>query len=47
LNWPKDDKATVFKKGEKIHLKYRVLVHAGTHETADIAGEFKKFEAEK
>ena len=46
LNWPKDDKATSFKKGEKIHLMYRVLVHSGTHETANIAGEFKKFEAE-
>ena len=34
------------KKGEKIHLRYRVLVHSGTHETANIAGEFKKFEAE-
>jgi hypothetical protein len=47
LNWPKDDKETLFKKGEKIHLKYRVLVHSGTHETANIAGEFKKFAAEK
>jgi hypothetical protein len=47
LNWTKDDKAILFKKGEKIHLKYRVLVHSGTHEMANIASEFKKFAAEK
>ena len=46
MYWPADDKATVMKKGETIKLKYRVLVHAGTNETAKIAEEFKKYAAE-
>ena len=32
-----------FRKGEKIALRYRVLVHAGDHITADIAGQFEKY----
>ncbi|MBA4410525.1 MAG: PmoA family protein [Bacteroidota bacterium] len=46
MYWPADDKATVMKKGETIKLKYRVLVHSGTNETAKIAAEFKKYAAE-
>jgi hypothetical protein len=46
MYWPADDKATVMKKGETIKLKYRVLVHAGTNETARIAEEFKKYAAQ-
>ncbi len=46
MYWPADDKATVMKKGETIRLKYRVLVHSGTHETAKIAEEFKKYAAQ-
>jgi hypothetical protein len=46
MYWPADDKATVMKKGETIKLKYRVLVHAGTNETAKIAAEFKKYAAQ-
>ncbi len=46
MYWPADDKATVLKKGETIKLKYRVLVHSGTHETAKIAEEFKKYAAQ-
>jgi len=46
MYWPADDKATVLKKGDTIKLKYRVLVHSGTNETAKIAEEFKKYEAE-
>jgi hypothetical protein len=46
MYWPADDKATVLKKGDTIKLKYRVLVHAGTNETAKIAEEFKKYAAE-
>lgn len=46
MYWPADDKATVMKKGEAIRLKYRVLVHSGTHETAKIADEFKKYAAQ-
>lgn len=46
MYWPADDKTTVMKKGETIKLKYRVLVHAGTNETAKIAEEFKKYAAQ-
>ena len=46
MYWPADDKASVMKKGETIRLKYRVLVHAGTNETAKIAEEFKKYSRE-
>ncbi|MBV5349336.1 PmoA family protein [bacterium] len=46
MYWPADDKATVMKKGETIKLKYRVLVHAGTNETAKISEEFKKYAAQ-
>lgn len=46
MYWPADDKATVMKKGETIWLKYRVLVHSGTHETAKISEEFKKYAAQ-
>ncbi len=46
MYWPADDKATMLKKGETIKLKYRVLVHSGTHETAKIAEEFKKYAAQ-
>lgn len=46
MYWPADDKATVMKKGDTIKLKYRVLVHSGTNETAKIAEEFKKYAAE-
>ncbi len=46
MYWPADDKATVMKKGETIKLKYRVLVHTGTNETAKIAEEFKKYAAQ-
>jgi hypothetical protein len=35
-----------FRKGEKITLRYRVLIHAGDHKTADIAGQFEKYKME-
>ena len=47
MYWSEDGKATALKKGDQIHLKYRVLVHSGTTETANIAGEFKKYSEEK
>lgn len=46
MEWPSDGKATVLKKNEKINLKYRVLVHSGTHETARIGEQFKKYTTE-
>jgi hypothetical protein len=47
MYWPADEKAgTVLKKGDLIKLRYRVLVHSGTHETAKIAEEFQKYSGE-
>ena len=44
MYWPADETAgTTFKKGDVLHMKYRVLVHSGDTKTAGIAGEFKKF----
>lgn len=40
MYWPEDDKGILLKKGEVIKLRYRVLVHSGNHDAADIAGHF-------
>ena len=45
LYWPADDKATVLKKGEKIRLRYRVLVHGGDTKEAGIATLFEQYKA--
>ena len=41
--WPADGKSTHFKKGEKLQLRYRVLVFSGTPEQAGIAQRFTEF----
>lgn len=46
MEWPADGKSTILKKNDVIQLRYRVLVHAGTHETAQIAEQFKKYMGE-
>lgn len=46
MYWPQDDKATVMKKGEKLALRYRVLVHSGNHQTANISSLFEKYKSE-
>ena len=47
MYWPEDEKkGTVLSKGEKVVLRYRVLVHAGNHETAKIAELFEKYKTE-
>jgi hypothetical protein len=43
LYWPSDDKATHLDKGDSVTLRYRVLVHAGNTQAADIAGEYQKY----
>jgi hypothetical protein len=43
MYWPENDEYTFLKKGEKIQLKYRVVVHSGTHLEAGIAEEFAKY----
>jgi hypothetical protein len=46
MYWPQDDKATVMKKGDKLVLRYRVLVHSGNHQMANVASLFEKYKGE-
>lgn len=47
MYWPEDlEKGTFLKKGEKVNLRYRVLVHSGDHNEAGIEQEFKKYKTE-
>lgn len=47
MYWPEDqEKGTTLQKGEKVKLRYRVLVHSGNHLEAGIAGQFEKYRAE-
>ncbi|MDR3251619.1 MAG: PmoA family protein [Tannerella sp.] len=41
MYWPANEKDTRLKKGEKIALRYRVLVHAGDTKQADVAGKYE------
>lgn len=43
MYWPENDKTTNFKKGESLHLKYRVLVHKGDTQEAGIAKAFGEY----
>ena len=43
MYWPEDGNASKFSKGDKITLRYRVLVHSGNHEEAGIAKLFEEF----
>ncbi|MCX6302637.1 MAG: PmoA family protein [Bacteroidia bacterium] len=43
MYWPKDDAETFMEKGTQLKLRYRVLIHSGTHTDADIAGQFEKY----
>jgi hypothetical protein len=47
MYWPANDVDTQLKKGTVLKLKYRVLVHSGTHIEADIAGQFEKYRNSK
>lgn len=47
MYWPQNDKDIKLKKGELLKLRYRVLVHSGTHTEADIAGQFEKYKSVK
>lgn len=46
MYWPADDKTTELKKGEKVALRYRVLLHAGDSQQAGIAGQFETYKGE-
>jgi len=44
MYWPEhDERGTIMKKGDTINLQYRVLIHIGDYETANIANEFEKY----
>jgi hypothetical protein len=47
MYWPENGKETFLEKGEELLLRYRVLVHAGDHLEAKIAGLFEKYSNEK
>lgn len=44
--WPENGESQLFSKGETVSLRYRVIVHKGTAQEADIAGEFEKYRKE-
>lgn len=46
MYWPENEETTKLKKGEKIRLRYRVIVHSGDHIEANIAEEFAKYKKE-
>jgi hypothetical protein len=43
MYWPQDDKATVLGKGDKIKLRYRVLVHGGDTQQAGIGQLYEQY----
>lgn len=43
MYWPADNKETTLKKGEKVSLRYRVLIHEGDSKKAGIAAQFEKY----
>ena len=43
LEEPDESQSVSFRKGEKVTLRYRVLIHAGDHKTANIAGQFERY----
>ncbi len=46
MYWPENGNTTEFKNGDQITLRYRVLVHSGSHLEADIAEQFEKYTKE-
>ncbi len=46
MYWPENGNTSEFKNGDKITLRYRVLVHSGSHLEAAIAEQFEKYSAE-
>ncbi|MDR3308397.1 MAG: PmoA family protein [Tannerella sp.] len=46
MYWPVNEKDTNLKKGEKLSLRYRVLVHADDTQKAGIAALFEKYSKE-
>ncbi len=47
MYWPENGEETFLKNGTQLPLRYRVLVHAGTHAEAGIAKAFEKYRSGK
>ena len=45
MYWPAKGKKTTFSKGEKLTLRYRVVVHAGDAKLSGIANIFKSYKS--
>lgn len=46
MYWPENGNKSEFKNGDKITMRYRVLVHSGTHVEAGIAELYEEFSGE-
>lgn len=46
MYWPENKENTVLEKGQKVELRYRVLIHSGDHIQAGIAEQFEKYKNE-
>ena len=46
MYWPENGNTSKFNNGDKVTLRYRVLVHSGSHLEANIAAQFEKYTAE-
>ncbi|MBP5317682.1 MAG: PmoA family protein [Bacteroidales bacterium] len=46
MYWPENGEATSLKKGEKVKLRYRVIVHGGTTQDAAISAAYEKYKGE-
>lgn len=47
MYWPENGEETFLKNGTQLPLRYRVLVHAGTHAEAGIAEAFERYRSGK
>ena len=47
MYWPENEKNISLKKGETVHLRYRVIIHTGDHKEADIAGLYEQYKKTK
>jgi hypothetical protein len=47
MYWPKDEKVgSVYRKGDKLTLRYRVMIHSGNHESSNISNLFEAYKSE-
>lgn len=46
MYWPENGEKIELRKGETVHLRYRILVHSGDHKQAGIAAHYQKYTEE-